>query len=86
MRLKQALLLLFLAMLAVADTVAQELKFNDLDKSPMDAKTDGSYEFRPNDLLPDPEIWILLKLLLRELLQFLLYPIREKSLPLVSKK
>ena len=37
MRLKQALLLLCLAIFTVADVAAQELKFNDLDKSPMDA-------------------------------------------------
>lgn len=37
MRLKQALLLLCLAIFTVADIAAQELKFNDLDPSPMDA-------------------------------------------------
>ena len=37
MKLKQALLLLCLAIFMVADAAAQELKFNDLDKSPMDA-------------------------------------------------
>jgi len=37
MILKQSLLLLCLAIFAVADLAAQELKFNELDKSPMDA-------------------------------------------------
>lgn len=37
MRLKQALLLLCLAIFTVADIAAQELKFPDLDPSPMDA-------------------------------------------------
>ena len=39
MRLKQTVIMLFLAIFMVADISAQELKFPDLDPSPMDAAT-----------------------------------------------